>query len=390
MAALTPEAALLLAITRTSLDEASRERIRALVQSVPDWDVLHQLTTRHRLGMFLYVHLNDVAAPLVPRPVFMDLWKTYEENARLNASRVLELKRIVALLDAHNIPCVPYKGLISAQQIYGDIALREFEDQDLLVRIDEMAAVKTLLCANGYDVEHALSDAAEAAMYRAREQYHRVFIHRETREKLEVHWKTDPRFPIERTNDPQWWDSLPSVSIAGVTFRTFSAAEQLIILCLHGTKHQGHRLGWMLEVSELIKKDAIDWEWVERSIASLGCRRRVLVSLLLSEKWTHAVLPDRIRAAIDAEPAIDAIVADISARLFTRDLLERQEFDRLRLELKLYDRLRQRLAHVIDVTLAPTASEREAMPLPKSVEFFYWPMRMMKLAAKYAVPRSWR
>lgn len=390
MAPLSREAQLLLAIARCPVDPAGRERIRTLIQPDLDWDFLHHLASRHRLGMFLYKHLDEAAAPEVPRAVLMGLWKIFEENARSNAGRLVELERIVRLLDGEGLPVIPYKGLITAHEIFGDIRLREFEDQDILVRLADMPRVTALLCANGYRVEPPMAPAAEAALYRSREQYHRVLVHRDTGEKLEVHWKTDPRFPVERSGDEAWWESRPRVTLKDVPMRTFTPDEQLIVLCLHGAKHQGHRLGWLLEIAVLAGRHAIDWQWVDETITVLGCRRRVLASLALAHAWTAAALPSPIVAAIAAEPAIPAIAADISDRLFTGDVLERQAFERLRLDLKLYDRWAQRVRHVVDVTLTPTVAERAAYPLPHSLEFLYWPFRAMKLAAKYASPRPRR
>jgi len=381
---LSREAQLLLVIARPSLDEASRERIRSLIQSGLDWNLLHIIASRHRLGMFLYTHLNAVAAPEVPRPVFMDLWRTYENNSRLNASRLIEVARIVKVLEASGIPVVPYKGVVTALQIYGDLSLREFEDLDILVRFDDMNRAKAILGESGYHTADALDSTAEAAMYQSREQYHRVFVHRQTGEKLEVHWKTDPRFPVERSNEPAWWDGLPRIDLGGTPARTFTWAEQVIILSLHGTKHQGHRLGWMLELATLINRQDVDWRFVEQEITRLGCRRRVLVSLLLARQWAGAVLPDAIDRAIAAEAQVTETARAIGERLFTTDVNEREAFDRLRLDLQLYDRWPQRVKHLADVTLTPTTAERQAYSLPRSLEFLYWPVRVAKLAIKYA------
>jgi len=385
---LSREAQLLLVIARPALDEASRERIRSLIRSGLDWNLLHILASRHRLGMFLYTHLNAVAAPEVPRAVFMDLWRTYETNSRLNASRVIELARVVRLLEAGGIPVVPYKGVVTALQIYADLSLREFDDLDILVRLVDMNRVKAVLADNGYDTADVLDSTAEAAMYQKREQYHRVFTHQSTGEKLEVHWKTDPRFPVERSNEPAWWDGLPRVDLDGTDARTLTWAEQVIILSLHGTKHQGHRLGWMLELATLINDQSIDWKFVEQQMTRLGCRRRVLVSLLLARQWAGAALPAAIDHAIAAEAQVTETARVIGERLFTTDVNEREAFDRLRIDLRLYDRWPQRVKHLADVTLTPTTKEREAYSLPRSLEFLYWPMRVAKLAIKYR-PR-WR
>lgn len=383
MGPLTPEAELLLQIARPTLDAAGAERIRALAQSVLDWDVLHQMVSRHRLGPFLYVHLNAVAEAAVPRPVFMDLWRTHETNARRNVSLAAELGRLVQALENAGVAALAYKGPVLAQQLYGDVALREFEDLDLLVRAADMPRVKNILLADCYDVDDTLTPAAEAAMFRSRTQYHRGFVHRETGEKVEVHWKTDPRYPVEQTADPSWWDSRPRVSIGGAQVRTFSATEQLLLLTLHASKHQGHRLGWQLDLAQLIRYEQIDWFWIEEAVERMRCRRRVFVSLLLSHEWMGARLPDHLLRAVRANAAVKSAADEIAARFFTPDVLERQALERLRLDLRLCDGWRERARLVTEIACAPTRLEWSRYTLPRSLEFLYVPLRMARLAGKY-------
>ena len=64
-----------------------------------------------------------------------------------------ELLRILRLLDAHAIRAVPLKGPALAQSLYGDLALREFCDLDVLVQETDLRKARGLLEAQGYHLD---------------------------------------------------------------------------------------------------------------------------------------------------------------------------------------------------------------------------------------------
>lgn len=201
---LTAEASLLLQVARLRREPAAGEQIGALVRSGLDWQLLQHLASRHRLESRLYAALDSHAAAGVPRPVFLEMWRRHELNARRNARLATEMLRVVRRIENAGVPVLPYKGPVLAEQLYGDVALREFEDLDLLVPVSEAGKVVALLQADRYESADRLPPNAEEALYRSRTQYHRAFVNRDTGDKLELHWKTDPEFPVERASDPRW------------------------------------------------------------------------------------------------------------------------------------------------------------------------------------------
>ena len=382
----TPEARLVFEIARPALSPSGRQRIAALVDGGVDWDLVHRLASRHRVGMFLYRHLDAMQLPGVPKAVFMDLWRSYEQNARANAARVEELRQVTDLLSAAGIPVVVYKGPLLAQQLYGDVTMREFEDLDLLVRPVDVARVKALLCAASYDVADDMTEHAEAYVARSGAHYHRCFVHRGTGALLEVHWKTDVYFPVEQQDD-QWWASRPSVRLGGAAYRTFDDSELLLLLCLHLVKHQGHRLGWLVEIGELTNRANLDWTAVEDAATRLRCRRRVAIALKLAADSVAAPVPPEILAAERASRRVIAATAAMRARLAAPELDELQSLPRLRLNLLMFDDLALALRHTAEVAFAPTEHEfHRGWPILGAYGFL--PPRIGRLLRKYAFGRS--
>lgn len=313
----------------------------------------------------------------------MELWRRYENNARLNLDRTRELLRILDLFNAHSIPALPYKGPALAQMLYGNIALREFEDLDVLVRFEDVLRAKALLVADGYRPDYPLAPEVEDAFLHSRYQYHRVLVHPLTGAQVELHWKTDPGFPIEASDDASWWATRPTMPLLDGTVRCFSRDELLLILCLHGTRHQGYRLGWLVEIAELMATGDFDWSLILETARAKACARRVAVPLDLVRTLLGAPLPAEVDRLIAADPRITDLSSRIAGRLFARNAPELRAIERLRVSLQFYDRPKQRLDHVLDVRLAPSLNEWSRWPLPRALFGLYLPLRLWRLAGKY-------
>jgi hypothetical protein len=385
--ALPAEAELMLCCARLHLDSARRERIAFLLGEKPDWNRLVALAAEHGLLPLLYRHLEAMSAA-VPREIFVQLWGHHETNARRNRALAGELSKILELLDANGIPALPYKGPALAVAAYGDLALREFGDLDILLRPQDVLPAKALLQAQGYVPEYGLRPAAEAALLRSSLIYHLVVTHPARAVMVELHWRTDADYPVEAVAGDAWWSSAENSGAREQKVRGFTAEELLLILCVHGTKHAWSRLLWLADISELIRRHPeLKWEWVMTKAAQLGCRRRLAVGLLLAHRLLEAPLPEKTKNEIEATAGAGKLAREIAGRLFDSPRGAMTVFARLRFELRLqHERPGRQLAHGIKVVLAPTLVELSRWPLPRLLYFLYPLIRAARLTAKYLTP----
>ena len=381
-ATLSREAALLLQCARVTLPAEARERIARLAGEPVDWARFLAIATNHGLMPLAYEHLNAVAADALPKPVLVDLWKWRERTARRNAAMATELAGILADLESAGIDAIPYKGPALAQSLYGDVGLRQFGDLDLLLMPADVLRAKACLLARGYAPQYPLAPAVEAAFLRARAQYHLSVVHEARAIMVELHWKTDPDTAVEPIEDAAWWEGLHRAPLAGREVLAFSPAELLLILLVHGSKHRWSSLGWLVDVAELLRGDrGIDWHGIATRAASLRCERRVGLGLRLAQRWLDAPIPEALRR-----------LAEIPAVIKSCDAIEREGVGSeaanetavamLRANLRLYDTLGQRFAHLVSTVASPSLVEWSRWPLPRALFFLYPPLRLARLAAK--------
>lgn len=342
------------------------------------------------MGPLLYTHLNALAPASVPKPVFVEWWRRYEHHARRNTELAGRLAQVARDLEDHGIPCVPYKGPLLAQSLYGSLAFRAFDDIDLLIRRADLARAKPLLMAAGYEPYYHLEPDLEAAMVRSHLQYHLIFVHASPEHLLEVHWKTDPAFPVEQ-DDPAWWNGLPTTTLAGQTVRTFRAEESLLTSCLHAMRHHGYRLCWLADVAEALRQQPeLNWPGIIDRARQMKSWRRLAVAVTIAHDVLEAPVPGVLLDQAQADPAVGRLAARIARRLFERDAGDLGVLERLRLDLALFDRASDRAKHLLSVALEPSFHEWSALPLPRPLYPLYLPLRAARLAGKYVVRRSWR
>ncbi|HUL96888.1 MAG TPA: nucleotidyltransferase family protein [Usitatibacter sp.] len=371
---------LLLACARSSLDRPSRRRIESALAARPDWDLLLALGGRHGLLPLMHRHLDAVEA--VPAGVRARLWARREATLARNLARARELLEVTALFEAHGIASLPYKGPALAQALHGDVSMREFGDLDILVAPRDVPRARDLLAARGYRPTYALPPAAEAALMRSPLQYHLCLEH-DTLGMIELHWKTDPDYPVERIDDPQWWGALATTPLLDESVRAFPDEELLAVLCIHGSKHHWTSLAWLVDVAELLRRASIDWERLFARAAGAGYERRLALGLMLAARWLDAPLPQALRSTLAARPDLESLARRVADGLFDPGYEAPATLDGLRFDLDLYESRARRLKHVAAHLASPNISDWTRWNLPRPLAFLYAPLRVMRLSAKY-------
>jgi hypothetical protein len=380
---LRPEAELLLCCARLALPAGGSERMAHLVQSNLDWTLVLQLAARHRLLPLLYRHLDALPSGAVPRAFRMELWVMHERTVRHNQVLIDELLQILQLLESHGIAAIPYKGPVLTVTIYRDLALRPFEDLDILVRPPDLLSARDLLLAQGYRPLFTLLPTQEAAYLRGRANHHLGLVRDDRNIYVELHWKTGRDGALFPATDDWLWADLVTVNLGETTVRYFGAETLLLLLCLHGAAHQWESLGWLVDVAELMRQHPqLDWARLATAAAELSCERRLAVGLYLAHQLLDAPLPEPIRRRIAAQPRVETIAREISERLFQPDAPALSPFALVFFDIKLLDRWSQRLRDLLGV-ISPTLLEWGRWPLPRCLSFLYYPLRLSRLLVKY-------
>ena len=170
-------------------------RIQQILQHDVDWKRVVQLAHHHGLVPLVYRRLSGEMD--ANRSSGLEALRQHDTaNAHRTLWLTLELLNIHRHLQARGLEVLPYKGPVLAEMLYGNVALRQFSDLDLLIRSHDLPAIKEALAQLGYAPGLRLAQAAERDYLKSGYEY--TFDGARGRNLLEIKWQILPRFYADR------------------------------------------------------------------------------------------------------------------------------------------------------------------------------------------------
>jgi len=157
----------------------------------------------------------------------------------------------------------------------------------------------------------------------------------------------------------------------------------LLILSVHAAKHVWGRLIWLCDIAQIIKRQNLNWDWIQSQSQELGITRILHVTLLLMHRFLATPMPAPIRDAVVADRAALDFTERIAASVAAGVTYEEEKLSYFRLMMRLRERPLDRLRFLARLTLTPGPGEWEAVRLPKLLFGFYRLVRLGRLAARW-------
>ncbi len=308
-------------------------------------------------------------------------------NAHRTLWLTLELLNIHSHLQARGLEVLPYKGPVLADNLYGNVALRQFSDLDFLVRSDDLPTIKTALAELGYQPGVQLAQAAERDYLKSGYEY--TFDGARGRNLLEIKWQILPRFYAIGFDVNDFFKRAATVTLNGQRLRTLCDQDLMLVLCVHAAKHAWKQISWLCDIVQLARSRALDWAALHAEAGRLGIARIVAVTFLLAHKLLGAPLPPQLAL----EPGLEEDTADALAERIIRLMVADEEFDPesmayFRLMMELRERARDRFAFWWRLLFTPGAGEWSAVRLPSPLFPLYRVVRVCRLAGRLMLPRA--
>src|SRR5438046_7553602 len=375
-----PELQLLLACARAQLNPAAAGEIASAAAQPLNWLKAIDLASGHGLSPVLICQIQQHATSIAPETVRVSLIERFRAQTIRNFELTRELLEVLSVREKSGVGALAFKGPVLAQQLYGDLSLREFVDLDILVASTAASTVISLLSAKGFEAQFILTRQQFARFQTMRSQL--GLYHPAKNVLVEVHWALlSPGYTFSPAAQIAW-ESIQTISIAGRAIQTFSHETQLLFACLHQAKHNWSRLGWLMDLAALIRQSpAMDWLQIQNRAGSFGTARMIRVSLRLVQRLFQVTLPGRITEWVAADLYSVKIAEKILKRLLLVDTtatadkpMPMDPFFRASMES-----LADRTFYWFDTILRPTPLEWALLPLPDSLYGLYYPIRVGRL-----------
>lgn len=376
------EKRLLAACARTKMAPDSLATLRELAARRLDWDLVVSAAAENSVMPLLARQCSAHAADLIPAETLGKL----KGAARANTLRCLtltgELLRVLEEFARRGIPSAPYKGPVLAARIYADVAMREYEDLDFILRHKDVEAAGRAMKTLGYSPRYPWLPAQSSSAWMVPGEYNYRDPSRGI--MVELHTELTMRhFPLRLDLD-ELFSRLAPVNVSGHEVKTFSAEDLLPILCVHGAKDYWERIAWVADIAELAQNNSsLDWNTVFRYAARWKADRMLHVGLALATELLDAQLPPSAAQRIETDRASVLIAKNFAARLLDRD--------RVPLDGKSIFQFRRKMGgggfagrkYAWRLALAPAEDDWKMAKLPAGLTPLYVALRPLRLLKKY-------
>jgi Uncharacterised nucleotidyltransferase len=364
------------AVTARRRDEA-RARLHRRLEGPVDWTVVVDSARRHAVAPLVYQELRAAAPGLVPLEALTALERFHLDNTHRCLLLTGWLRRVVNRLASAGVRAVPYKGPVLAVLVYGSIASRQAGDLDLLIDPGDFGLAMEALRAEGFLPLVPLERWQERQLVRSAHPY--ALAREPEAILLELHWSVSPRSLSSGLGGPLSCARLEEVTAAGATFLTLPADVLLVALCVHGAKHVWERLGWIVDVGELIAgRPALDWARTLAHAQGTGHLRELLLACLLARDLLDVDLPELVSRPIADDRKLPTLARVVRAQLDLGGHGHLGITETARFHLGMRGTWRDRLAYV-RFAMMPTVADWTAVPLPRWLAPLHYPLRAARL-----------
>ncbi len=299
------EEQLLLCCARTKLSKNKRDEIRKLVNNGLEWDCLLQMGKAHGLAPLLYSHLHRIDYEhRIPQPIMDQLHNIYYSNLARNLLLYNESSRVLKSFEEKGIPVVALKGIVLAEFVYKNVALRPMADVDLLVQKRNLSEITKTLFKLGFEIQPQEKRATVKYMNESH------FVKRQENLKhvpiliINIHWDlTAPaRFKgATKINTQQMVSKARPGKVACGNILVMAPEDQILHVIYHATfQHPFIGLLQLCDVAELIKlkENELDWQVLLKTSRNGRIATATYYLLSSSKKLLGAPIPDWVLTAL--------------------------------------------------------------------------------------------
>ena len=293
---------------------AGRRQLAGLLQAPPDWDAVLSLADWHGVNAHLAEALKAFDA--VPGVVQQELQNRRRAQALAALAMTADLFRILTAFQKAGIEALAIKGPVLSMRAYGDPGIRHYGDLDFLIRSSEVESATRILADSGYDPRVPLS-----AIRAGRVPGEYLFQNASTGILVELHTEQSLRYFPKTLPVEEYFARRSEVRIDSRQVPALSPEDEVVHICIHGSKHLWERLAWIADVAAALRvATVLDWNLVMQSAERAGATRMLVLGAVLAAELLGAPLPPQLSRRDRNRRLMSKVAAGIEQRLATAKL----------------------------------------------------------------------
>lgn len=380
-----PELKLLLACLRAVvLEKDDESQIAAMCGSAINWDEFLGLANRHKVVSLTYAGLKKIGSHIIPAPVMATLRTRHQKNVKWMMLLTAETVRLVTLFETNDIAVLPLKGPVLSLMLYGNPAMRQSGDIDLLIEPEQLERAEDIVVKSGYkqlldsDILCRHTNLRKDLLTHGR---HLSYFSPALNIKLEVH------FRFQRSSSilcpltiSEYGGRLDTILVAGRSIPALSPEDQFFFLCSHGGQHAWRRLTWLCDIARLacIHRD-IDYDRLLEKGRRSGVRNYVVEGLFLTNRLLGVDYPDTLLSAAEINGTVRRLALLSVSLLANCTAGEVKSGSRQSILLNLHalfliKGIRHKVGYILN-SMKPQYNDVQQLPLPEPLFPLYYLLR---------------
>ncbi len=258
------------------------------------WKQTNSLTeTDEDSGRLFPLLCRRLLAAGIEDPDLRILKSSYRHQWIANQQRIAAAGRALSILADAGIETMVLKGAALAYRTYRDLGVRPMNDVDVLVAPDRAREAVQVLQADGWwpflaSPLDALLPVTHSTLYRD-----------EPDTGVDLHWYS--MWAPAREED--LWEAAEPFEIGRVPTLVPSAADHLLLVCVHGIWSHGRPLRWIADAMALIRSDPIDWDRLVVAAGARSLTAPLRIALRYLRDVFDAPVPRRVLSATESDRA---------------------------------------------------------------------------------------
>ena len=367
--------------------DPDQKYIQDCVGSITDFQHFTELASRHGVFPLVFRSLYAHASNLIDPEIIQNMKQSNLRLVGLNMLMSAALIKILNLLEQHSILAIPFKGPVLAQLAYGDIALRQFGDLDILVQEENLYRSGELLEQAGYEPMATINYLRNPAKMYVEKNFE--FYNRKNGVKLEVHWRLTNRIFSTNIEPGIIRGDLQKVQLFKQQVKTMSVQYLLLYLCAHGAYHMWERVEWVVDIDRLLTAHTdLDWKSLLQKAKNTRSETTLLLGLVLTNYLLGTPIPTEINHSIEQNSVVKKLlnqsIQGIKDRSLYRDFTSNSKnYEMFRFNLALQDGRAAKLSFLMQTLFHWSDRDVMVINLPRPLFFLYFPIRIVRITLKY-------
>lgn|GEM_PF-6171319 len=344
-----------------------------------DWARVQKIAVCQGVLPLVFKWVKEHAADRIPEREFLAMSGTnslYRQRSERLSHTLVDLS---ALFSAKGIEHIAFKGPVLSQQAYGDFAMRQYFDLDLMIGFKDFSSVYDALRQQGFRPEFTLN--AEDQKWMLKNEHQFSFFKDQVH--LEIHWRLVlKRWLRDEQHDRFLWENRQLMNLAGGTVTTFSPEGAFLAHCIHAAKH-----GWQpfKNIADMVYLLTNNLDLDHEKIISLAERfqqkRQMIMGFIFLDFFTRLDVSHKIKMMMQSERGLVEKAAKILDS-YASEVKSEDQLDHTRDYFDNHQRYRDRIPFLVAAAFSPRYSDYASIRLPRALRFVYPTVRILRLIVR--------